>query len=40
MQETGGPFLDEEERSIKEDSEQEEVAEIEGDGHNTPTQRN
>ena len=31
-------FLDEEERSIEEDSEQEED-EIEGDGHNTPTQR-
>ena len=32
-------FLDEEERSIEEDSEQEEEAEIEDDGHNTPTQR-
>ena len=31
-------FLDEEERSIEEDSQQEED-EIEGDGHNTPTQR-
>ena len=30
-------FLDEEERSIEEDSEQQEE-EIEGDGHNTPTQ--
>ena len=30
-------FLDEEERSIEEDSEQEEEAEIEGDGYNTPT---
>ena len=32
-------FLDEEERSIEEDSEQKEEEEIEGDGHNTPTQR-
>ena len=31
-------FLDEEERSIEEDSEQQEE-EFEGDGHNTPTQR-
>ena len=31
-------FLDEEERSIEEDSEQEEQ-EIEGDGHNSPIQR-
>ena len=32
-------FLDDEERSIEEDSEQEEE-EIEGNGSNTPTQRN
>ena len=32
-------FLDEEERSIEEDSEQEEEENVEGDGHNTPTQR-
>ena len=31
-------FLDEEERSIEEDSQQQQE-EIEGDGHNTPTQR-
>ena len=35
---TSRTFLDEEERSIEEDSEQEEE-EIEGDGHNTPLQR-
>ena len=32
-------FLDEEERSIEEDSEKEEEGEAEGDGHNSPTQR-
>ena len=32
-------FLDEEKRSIEEDSEHEEEEETKGDGHNTPTQR-
>ena len=32
-------FLDEEERSIEEDSEQEDEEEIEGDGHSTLTKK-